>query len=166
NPTLADTVTGFVNGDTAAVVSGAAALTTTATASSGVGSYAITASQGSLSAANYTFAFAGGTLSVTPALLTVTANNASKVYGAANPTPVYRPANPTLTDTITGFVNGDSAAVVSGAAALGTTATANSGVGGYAITAAQGSLSAANYSFAFASGTLSVTPALLTVTAN
>ena len=33
NPSLADTVTGFVNGDTVSVVSGSASLNTTATAS-------------------------------------------------------------------------------------------------------------------------------------
>src|SRR5207253_814282 len=97
NPTLGDTITGFVNGDTAAVVSGAAALTTTATASSATGTYAIVAGTGTLSATNYTFAFVNGTLSVSSAVLTVQANDAGKVYGAANPT---------LADTVTGFVNG------------------------------------------------------------
>jgi hypothetical protein len=158
NPTLTDTITGFVNGDTTSVVSGAASLTTTATASSGVGNYAITVAQGSLSAANYTFTtFVGGTLTVTPATLTVTANNASKVYGSANPT---------FSDTVTGFVNGDTASVVSGATSLTSTATAASGVGTYVITAAQGTLSAANYTFAFVNGALTVTPAVLTVRAN
>ncbi len=159
NPALTATLTGFVNGDTAATaVTGAAALTTPATVASGVGSYAITAAKGTLSAANYTFAtFTGGTLAVTPAALTVKANNATKVYGQANPA---------FSATISGFVNGDTAAVVSGAAAFSTTATAASGVGSYAITPSQGSLSAANYSFAFAGGTLTVTPATLTVKAN
>jgi hypothetical protein len=157
NPVFTDTLTGFVNGDTAGVVSGAASLSTTATPGSGVGSYTITAAGGTLSAANYTFAFAGGTLTVTPATLTVTANNASKVYGQANPA---------FTDTLTGFVNGDTAGVVSGSANLTTTATASSGVGSYTITAARGTLNAANYTFAFAGGTLTVTPATLTVTAN
>jgi len=88
-----------------------------------------------------------------PAALTVTANNQFKTYGSANPT---------LTDTITGFVNGDTLSVVTGAASLSTTATASSPVGSYPITAALGTLSAANYSFIFVNGTLSVTPAILT----
>jgi hypothetical protein len=46
--------------------------------------------------------------------------------------------------------------VVSGSASLSTTATAASGVGGYTITAGPGSLSAVNYTFAFANGTLTV----------
>jgi hypothetical protein len=156
-PTFTDVITGFINGDGAGVVSGAASLTTTSTAGSGVGTYPISPSQGSLSAANYTFAFANGTLTVTPATLTVTANNASKVYGEANPV---------FTDTISGFVNGDSASAVTGAASLTTSATASSPVGTYPITPSQGSLSAANYTFAFANGALTVTPATLTVTAN
>jgi uncharacterized membrane protein len=157
NPTFTDTITGFVNGDNAGVVSGSASLATSATASSGVGNYTITAAQGSLSAANYTFAFVNGTLSVTPAILTVTANDASKVYGAANPS---------FSDTITGFVNGDTSGVISGSASLTTAATASSGVGTYTIAAAQGSLSAANYTFTFGNGTLTITPAILTVTAD
>ena len=40
---------------------------------------------GTLTAANYSFAFVDGTLTVTAATLTVTADNKSKVYGDANP---------------------------------------------------------------------------------
>src|SRR5205807_4631414 len=102
NPTLTATITGYVNGDTASVVSGTPALSTGATPSSAVGTYPITAAQGTLGAANYTFTFVNGTLTVTPASLTVTADNKSKVYGATNPA---------LTATITGYVNGDTASV-------------------------------------------------------
>jgi hypothetical protein len=156
-PTFTDAITGFVNGDNASVVSGSAKLTTTATAGNGVGTYTITALKGSLSAANYTFAFTNGSLTITPALLTVTANDASKVYGQPNPV---------FGDAITGFVNGDSANVVSGSASLTSTATAGSGVGAYTIAATRGALSAANYTFAFGNGTLTVTPAILTITVN
>jgi hypothetical protein len=150
-PTLTDTITGFVNGDTAAkAVTGAAELSTRATAKSAVGTYPITAAAGTLAAADYSFKFVAGTLTVTKAVLTVTANSLSKVYGAALPT---------LTDTITGFVNGDTAAkAVTGAAKLSTTATATSAVGTYPITAATGTLAAANYSFKFVAGTLTITP--------
>jgi hypothetical protein len=157
NPIFTDTLAGFVNGDNANVVTGGASLTTIATASSGVGAYAITAARGTLNAANYTFVFADGTLQVTPALLTVTADDATKVYGQANPV---------LTPTITGLVNGDDASVVNGSADLNTLATARSGAGTYPIYAAKGSLSAANYTFAFVNGTLAITPATLTVAAN
>jgi hypothetical protein len=67
---------GFLNGDSAAVLGGAPSLTTTATSSSPAGTYPITASLGTLTAANYSFTFVNGTLSVVaaPAVsLTVTA---------------------------------------------------------------------------------------------
>src|SRR5205807_8000829 len=101
--------------------------------------------------------FINGTLSVTPATLTVTAADKTKVYGSANPP---------LTDTITGFVNGDAASVVTGSASLSTTATPATGVGKYTITAGPGTLSTAEHRLAFVNGTLSVTPATLTVTAD
>src|SRR5207237_7599959 len=56
-------------------------LSTTATASSNVGTYPIAAS--GAADANYTISFVAGTLSVTPAGLTITADDMSKVYGAA-----------------------------------------------------------------------------------
>src|SRR5207248_529136 len=148
NPAFTDTITGFMNGDTLSVVSGSANLTTTATAGSGVGTYIITAGPGDLHAANYTFAFVNGTLSVTPATLTATAKSTGKVYGQANPA---------LSVSYSGLVNGDTAAVVGGSANLTTTATAGSHVGSYVIAAAPGSLSATNYTFALVNGTLAVT---------
>jgi hypothetical protein len=86
---------------------------------------------------------------VSPAVLTVTANNAIRAFGAANPSFTY---------TITGFVNGDTqASATSGVPSLTTAAITSSRAGNYAITAAVGTLSAANYTFVFVSGTLEVT---------
>ena len=141
NPVLTGTITGLVNGD-----KDVATYSTTATAGSPVGNYAITPS---LTDPNYAITFNNSTLSVTPAPLTVTANDASKVYGQANPA---------LTGTITGLVNGDK-----DVATYSTTATAGSPVGNYAITP---SLTDPNYAITFNNSTLSVTPAPLTVTAN
>ena len=157
-PTFGWTISGFRNGDSSAVVTGAASLTTTATAASPVGTYPITVTAGTLAASNYAFtSFVNGTLTVTKAHLTVTANATSTTYGSL-PT--------TLGATITGFVNGDTASVVSGAPSLSTTATAASGIGTYPITVALGTLAAANYDFpTFKAGTLTITKAHLTVTA-
>ncbi|HLJ26239.1 MAG TPA: glycosyl hydrolase family 28 protein [Candidatus Angelobacter sp.] len=91
---------------------------------------------------------------VTPALLTITADNKTMVFGS----PV-----PALTFTPTGFVNGDTAAVLSGSPQLSTPATSNSPVGVYPITVAGGTLTAANYTFALVNGTLTITPATPTV---
>jgi uncharacterized repeat protein (TIGR01451 family) len=149
-PTLTAAIAGFVNGENASVLSGSPAVTTTATAASAVGNYPITPAVGTLTAANYTFIFVPGTISVTPATLTVTANNQTKPYGASMPP---------LTATITGFVNGDTIAVVSGSAAVSTAATATNAPGAYPIVAAIGTLAASNYTFTFVSGTLTINKA-------
>ncbi|PYS44775.1 MAG: hypothetical protein DMG13_33320, partial [Acidobacteria bacterium] len=158
NPALTASYSGFVNGDTDTVLSGAPALSTAATATSGVGSYPITVGAGTLSAANYSFAFVNGALTINKAMLTVTADDKSKVYGSANPT---------FTASYTGFVNGQTLATsgVTGTPALTTTVTASSPAGTYAITAAAGGLVSPNYSFAVVNGTLTVNKAVLTVTA-
>ena len=64
NPPFSYTITGFVNGDTVSVVSGTATETTTATITSPAGSYPITFSVEALTAANYTFSYVGGILTV------------------------------------------------------------------------------------------------------
>jgi hypothetical protein len=149
-PALTYTITGFVNGDTAAnAVTGTPALSTTATARSGVGDYPITVSIGSLVAANYVFTFVPGKLAVTPATLTVKASNASVPYD--------KPL-PTLTYTITGYVNGDTSSVVTGRPTETTAAKEGWVPGSYPITISQGTLAAKNYVFAFVNGALTITP--------
>jgi hypothetical protein len=157
NPTFTASYSGFLNGDTQSVLSGSPSLTTTATSSSAAGTYTITAAQGTLSAANYSFTFVNGTLTVNQAVLTVTANNASMAYGSALPSFSY---------TITGFVNGDTSAVVSGTAAETTTATSTSPPGTYPITFSTEALTAANYTFTYVNGTLTITIAAQTITFN
>ncbi len=80
NPSFAGAVTGAVNGDTFTE-----SFATPATASSAVGSYAITPTASGTNIGNYTVTPTDGTLTVGPAALGVTANNASRTYGAANP---------------------------------------------------------------------------------
>ncbi|HYH65139.1 MAG TPA: MBG domain-containing protein, partial [Urbifossiella sp.] len=153
-PTLTFTTSGLVNGDTPATAL-AGAPTTTATAASGVGAYPVTI--GTLAAANYAVTFTDSTLTVTAASLAATPTSGqTKVYGANLPVLAY---------TTAGLVNGDTpAAVLSGL--LGSTATAASVVGTYAITG--GTLAAnANYTLTITPGvTLAVTPAPLTVAAD
>ena len=106
---------------------------------------------------DYNSASSSVSLTVNKAVLTVTANNASRAYGAGNPT---------FSASYSGFVNGNTqASATTGAPSLSTTAT-SSAAGTYPITAAQGTLAATNYSFSFAPGTLTVNQAVLTVTAN
>jgi hypothetical protein len=229
NPAFIYTVTGFVNGDTSAVIGGTATETTTATSTSPAATYPISFSTESLTATNYTFRYVNGTLTVTggvaqtitfgalpnvtygvspitlgatassglrvsytvtgpatvtgsiltvtgagivtvtasqagngdfasatsvsqsfiagKATLTVTANSASIIYGQALPTFSY---------TITGFVKGDTSALVTGTATETTTANATSPPGTYPITFSAESLTATNYTFAYVSGKLTI----------
>ena len=80
--------------------------------------------------------------------LTVTANNASVPYDQPLPAFSYG---------VSGFVNGDTSKVLSGAPAETTTAKQGSLPGSYPITITQGSLTASNYTFAtFINGELTI----------
>jgi hypothetical protein len=83
------------------------------------------------------------------AQLTVTANDQTRLFGRTNPP---------LTTSFSGFVGGETAAVVSGAAACTTTASPSSPGGTYPITCTAGTLAATGYGFStFVAGTLTVT---------
>ena len=153
-PTLTASFNGFVNGDTAAGLAIQPAITTTATSASHVGTYAIMVS-GAVDP-NYTISYMDGTLSVTPAVLTIAADNTSKLYDAALPT---------LTASIDGFVNGETLATsgLTGEPSFSCTANSDSPVGDYTITAALGTLGSQNYSFQFVEGKLSITQAMPSV---
>jgi len=69
-PALVATATGFVNGQSMASLNGSLIVTTTATASSAAGTYAITPS--GVSSSNYAIAFVNGTLTIAPAPTTTT----------------------------------------------------------------------------------------------
>ena len=146
-PALTDTVSGLVGRDTAGLVL-TGSLATTATASSPAGNYPITV--GTLAAVNgnYTITFNAAILSITPAQLTITANNATKVYGA--PIPV-------LTASYSGLVNGDTAASLTVPASLTTSATSSSQAGAYRINV--GGASSSDYTITYVPGTLTITQA-------
>jgi MBG domain (YGX type) len=120
----------------------------TRVAGEGVGSYAI--QQGTLTLrGNYALTYVGSNLTITKATLTVTADNKSMVYGAANPT---------FTASYGGFKNGETPGTsgVTGSPSLTTTATTTSPVDAYTITSALGTLASGNYSFSFVNGTLTI----------
>ncbi len=150
NPVFTASYGGFVNGDSAASLTTPVSLGTAATAASAVGTYAITAS--GAADTNYSISYVNGTLTVNRALLTIAANSTNKLYGAVLPV---------FTASYSGFVNGDTASVLSGSPAFSTTATATSNVAGgpYAIIVTNGTLSATNYSFNFVNGQLTILPA-------
>ncbi len=103
---------------------------------------------------NYTITYSTAPFTITPRALTLTANNATKVYGAPLPA---------LNVTGTGFATGDSLASLVGTLSCITTATATSTVGSYPINCS--GLTSPNYTITYAAGTLTVTPAALTITA-
>jgi hypothetical protein len=149
NPAFTGTVTGALNGDTFTT-----AYSTAATVTSPVGTYPITATVSGPAAANYAVTVVPGTLTITQAVvpLTVTANNASRVYGAANPA---------FTSTVTGALNGDTFTIT-----YTTTATAGSPIGTYPIVPVVSGAAAGNYAIVPVNGTLTITPAALSVAAN
>ena len=157
------TANGLKNGETVGSVNLSSAGTP---ASAGVAGspYAVTASNatgGTFNPGNYSITYANGVLTIAPAPLTVTANNAAKTYGQTT----------TFTGsefTANGIKNGETV----GSATLNTAgAAATAGVAGspYAITvsnAASGTFNPGNYSITYVNGTLTIAPAPLTVIAN
>jgi autotransporter-associated beta strand protein len=105
-------------------------------------------------AGNYTLTQPSGLSGdITAALLTVTANDASRAAGAANPTFTY---------TITGYQNGENAgsAGVTGSPILTTLADNLSPEGTYAISCALNDLAAPSYTFTPVDGILTVISSL------
>jgi sugar lactone lactonase YvrE len=134
---------GFANGENSSVVSGAPVLTTNVTSTTPHGTYPIDVQVGTLTASNYRFVTSGppggvAAVQVYKAPLTVTANTVTMTEGGTVPALSY---------TITGFVNGEDASVVSGSATLTTTVTAGTKVGEYPIAVNVSGLSAENYYF-------------------
>jgi hypothetical protein len=165
NPTFEAALEGYVNGETPASsgVTGDATCTSLATVSSTVSGspYPIDCITGTLTATNYSFAFVSGLLTVTQAPLTVTAVDAMRLYGDADPV---------FSTTLKGFKNGETLGTsgVTGQASCGSAATLTSPVTdtAYCVACEKGTLSAANYAFTFESGLLTITQATLTATAN
>jgi ELWxxDGT repeat protein len=150
NPPLTINYSGFVNGDSPSVIDSAPVASTTATLTSTVGTYPITLTGGSDN--DYNLTLVNGTLTVAPAALTVTANDAAKVYGQPNPA---------FTGSIVGIQNNDNIT-----ATYSSSATETSLVGTYSIVPSvvdpDGKLP--NYNVTLVNGTLTITPAALTVT--
>ncbi|MDP2949552.1 MAG: MBG domain-containing protein [Chloroflexota bacterium] len=149
DPALTVTYTGFVLGDDASVVSGLTLSTATGAAAT-AGEHTITASGGT--AANYNISHVNGTLTVSKAPLTVTADAKGKVYGAADPDLTYTPSGD--------LFYGDAYGVIGGVT-LSTATGADATAGEHTITASGGT--AANYAINHVNGTLTVSKAELTV---
>ena len=153
------TTSGLVNGDTVGSVT---ETSTGSAATAAVGTDPIVPSAATFSAglsSNYTITYANGTLTVNPAALTITANNASKTYGQTA-------SFAGTAFTTSGLVNGDT---VSGVTETSTGSAATAAVGTDPIVPSAATFSAglsSNYTITYANGTLTVNPATLTITAD
>jgi sugar lactone lactonase YvrE len=129
-------------------VSGPATITANVLSTTGAGTVKIVATQ----AGNNIYAPISATQSFTvaPAVLTVKATDVTRVNNVQN--------SPLTAYTLSGFVNGDTQGSVSGTPAITTTAQPGSPVGDYPIAILQGALTAANYTFTFVNGTLHIVP--------
>ena len=105
-------------------------------------------------AGNYTLTQPSLSANIIPATLTVTANSATRPFGAPNPA---------FTASYNGFVNGEGSGVLSGTLVLSTTATISSPVGAYPIVLSQATLNSPNYTFNLVNGTLTVTEVPVTL---
>ncbi len=151
NPIFGGTLTGVEAGDNIT-----ATFNSSATTNSAKGNYAIVPSLNDPNnrLGNYTVLSTNGTLTVTSSPLSVTASNASRIYGQTNPV---------FSGALSGLQNNDNIA-----ATFVSAATTNSAVGNYNITPtlADPTGNLTNYTVTTNNGTLTVTTALVSVTAN
>ena len=133
---------------------------TGAAATATVGTYTIVPSAATgTGLGNYTISYVNGTLTVNAAPLTITANNDSKTYGTLK---TFSGTAFTNSGLVT--ANGDT---VTGVTETSTGASASATVGTYNIvpSAATGT-GLGNYTIGYVNGTLTVSPAALTITAD
>ncbi len=153
DPALSYAVSGFKLSDTAGLLSGDLGRA----AGENVGTYAI--GQGTLSAGpNYTIAYTGQNLAITPAALTITASDRTKTYGDTLPLG-------SAAFTAAGLQNAETIGSVTLTSA-GADASANAGL--YTIGASSaggGTFDSGNYAITYVNGSLSVDKAVLTVAA-
>jgi hypothetical protein len=144
NPTLDASYSGFVNGQTPAVLGGSLACTTTATATSGVAGSPYPTTCSGLTSANYAITWGAGKLTVTKAPLTVTALDVTRLLGASTPA---------FGVTYAGFMNGETAAVLGGSLVVAPTA-AVSATAPALYTLRSSGLTSSNYAITYVDGKL------------
>jgi hypothetical protein len=119
-----------------------------------VGSYANTSSCSGAAAANYSFAYVNGTVSVVARLVTVTPMTVTTAFGVV----------PGVSPSYSGFVNGRGPSVLTAPATCqaNTTVTTNPGV--HLNTSTCSGATATNYTFFFAKGTVTIVKAGVVIT--
>ena len=162
--TTSFTTAGLVGSDAISGVTLQYSGSSTVPSTTAVGTYAIVPSSpvfSSGSASNYTITYTSGTLTIGKAVLTITAGAQSVPYGTAAATVTGAGSY-----TPTGFKNTDNSSVISGTVTYTTTYTATTAAGTAGVTITPGitGLSATNYSFSAATGSITVTAATPVVT--
>lgn len=145
NPEFEISYMGFKNNEDESVLFRAPQVTTTATENSPTGQYSITAS--GASAQNYEIEYEPGILTITKNILKVIVNDASRLYGDANPQ---------FTVRYEGLLNGDTENVVTTKPQFTTEATVKSNAGVYNVSAY--GASSPNYDIEYQRGNLTVNP--------
>ena len=143
---------GLKNGETVPEWITRPAFSTTATQKSDVGTYTVSAT---CEARNYDVTINDGNLNITPASLTIKANNASRLYFAENPE---------FTFSYRGFVNNDNASCLISAPKIDCDATIGSKAGEYVISVY--GASAKNYNITYEDAMLTIDKRTLVVTPN
>jgi len=152
-PTITPSFNGFVTGETSSVLTSQPVCTTAYTTASNVGSSPATSCSGAV-ATNYTLSYTAGHVNVTPASVSVTASSPGVTYGAAVPT---------IIPNFNGFMNGQTSSVLTSQPICTTAYTTASNVGSSNPTSCSGAV-AANYTFTYIAGNVTVDKAISTVT--
>ena len=152
-PAITPGISGLQNGDNPSVLGAGLTCGTTATSSSSVGSYASTCS-GAVDD-NYAISYVNGSVTMTPAPLSITASSGTMTYGGSVPT---------ITPIVSGLQNGEDPSVLGTGLTCDTAADSSSPVGDYA-SACWGAMDA-NYTITYFFGDVTVNPAILQVTAS
>ena len=153
-PTITPAYSGFKNGDTASSLTTAPTCSTIVTSTSGVSGSPYVTSCGEAVDANYAITYAGGFVTVSPALLTVTASSEAMTYGGTVPT---------ITPGYAGFENADTASNLTTAPTCSTAATTTSPASGSPYASSCSGGADPNYSFRYVNGSVTVGPAPVSV---
>ncbi len=156
-PTITAGYSGFVNGETALSLTTKPTCSTTATSSSLVSASPFASSCGGAVDSNYAISYLGGSVTVAPAALTITASSPTMTYGGTVPT---------ITAGYVGFVNGDTSSSLTPSPTCSTTATGSSPVSGSPYPSSCSGAVDSNYVISYTPGSVTVSKAPLTITAS
>jgi len=153
-------ITGFIPGENAGnALTGTVAYSGSSQGAVNQGTYVITPGGLTANNGNYTIAYVDGALTINPAALTITANNASKTYDGI----AYSGGNGVA---FSGFAPGDNAAnALTGTATYTGTSQGAIAQGAYVITPGGFAANNGNYTITYVDGTLTIGTKLLTITA-